>query len=168
MNLYELTEQFRSLLELAENEDIPEDVFEDTLEALDGEIDEQFDGLCSVIKELDMQALGTKAESDRLAVRAKSKAARRDRLKNYLSDMMKKVGRDKFENNHHNVRFNKSSKLVFTDPEQLFDWLSEHYPDKVTVKTERCADKNELKRLAKTGVVIPFTETEISMNISVK
>lgn len=168
MNLYELTEQFQALMELAENEEIPDDVFEDTLEALDGEIDESIDGLCSIIKILDIQSAGIKAEADRLAKRAKAKAARRDRLKAFLSDMMKKVGRDKFENTHHNVRFNKGSKLVFTDPERLFDWLTEHYPDKVTVETVRNADKNDLKALAKAGVEIPFTATEVTMSINVK
>lgn len=168
MKLYELTEQYRALLELAEDEDIPEDVIEDTLEALDGELDESIDGLCSVIKELDLQYVGIKAEADRLSARAKVKAERRDRFKAFLSDMMKRVGRDKFENTHHNVRFNKGSKLVFTDPERLFDWLSERYPDKVTVTTVRNADKNELKALAKTGVEIPFTATEVTMNINVK
>ena len=168
MKLYKLTEQFEALLELADNEEIPEDVFEDTLEALTGDIDENIDGLCSVIKTMGIYADSLKAEADTLAQRAKAKAARKERLQKHLSDMLQRLGRKKFENTHHNVRFNKGDSLVFTDPDQLFDWLEQHYPDKVTTQIVRNANKNDIKALEKAGVEIPFTAHEITMNISVK
>ena len=168
MTLYELTEQFKALMELADNEDVPEDVFVDTLEALEGEIEEKVDGLCSVIKTFDAESAACKAEADRLTERAKKKAARRDKMKDYLSNMMQKVGMSAFDNPRHAVKFNKGEKVIFTDEPAVIAYLEEHYPELVTVKTTTSADKTGIKKMIKGGVEIPFAATEITMSISVK
>lgn len=168
MTLYELTEQFKSLHELAENEEIDEDVFLDTLEALEGEIGDKIDGLCSVIKTLDAESAACKAEADRLTERAKKKAARMDKMKDYLSEMMQKVGMKAFDNPRHAVKFNKGERITFTDESAIIAYLEEHYPELVTVKTETKPDKAGIKKMIKSGTEIPFTATEVTMSISVK
>lgn len=168
MKLYELTEQYASLLELAEDGDIPEDVFEDTLEALSGEIDDKIDGVCGVIKNLSADADALIAEATKLGERAKAKAKRCERLEGYLSDMLQKLGRTNFENSRHVVKFNKGERLVFTDEAAVIEYLSEHYPDLVKVKTEAKPDKTGIKKMIKDGTEIPFAVTEVTMSISVK
>ena len=55
MKLYELTDQYNQLLEMADC-DIPEDVLRDTLESISQEFDEKADSIACLIKDLDAEA----------------------------------------------------------------------------------------------------------------
>lgn len=66
MTLYELTTQYQALLELAEDPDVDPEVLADTMDGLDGDIEEKADGYAKVIKSLEAQAAGVKTELDRL------------------------------------------------------------------------------------------------------
>ena len=48
--LYELTADWLALMEMAEDPDIEEDVFMDTLEGIEGEIEIKADGYAKVIR----------------------------------------------------------------------------------------------------------------------
>lgn len=62
--LYELTADWLALMEMAEDPDIEEDVFMDTLEGIEGEIEDKADGYAKVIRQLehDAEACGTEAK----------------------------------------------------------------------------------------------------------
>ena len=51
MTLYELSEQYQNLLAMMD--EIPEDAFADTMEALEGEVEEKIDGIVAAIMALD-------------------------------------------------------------------------------------------------------------------
>ena len=168
MNLYELTEQYKELYSLFDCGEIDADVFFDTLEGLNGEIDDKIDATCIVIKNKRAEVDAILAEIERLEERAKAIHKETERMGERLKALMQRVGRDRFDSARHTVRFNKGEKIHFTDPERLFDWLEEHYPDKVTTKTVRNASKNDVKALTKLGVNVPYCESEITMNINIK
>jgi hypothetical protein len=97
MQLYLLTENFRNLLELMDNPDVPVEVIEAALAELDGEIEDKADNIAKFIKSLEGEIEQIKAERQRLAALEKSKNNNIDRLKTYLYDQMKSINKTKFK-----------------------------------------------------------------------
>ena len=69
MTLYELTGQYLELLDMAEDAD-PE-VFADTLEGIDGEIEDKADNYAKVIRTLEGDVQSVKSEIDRLTEKSR-------------------------------------------------------------------------------------------------
>lgn len=93
--LYELTGQYLQLLDMAEDSD-PE-VFADTLEGLDGEIEEKADNYAKVIKILEGDVNSIDSEIKRLQERKKSISANVKRIKSNLENIMRVTGKTKFK-----------------------------------------------------------------------
>ena len=65
--LYEIAAEYMTLLDMAE--EIDEEVFKDTLEGIEGELEIKADNYAKVIAELENRAEGLDKESKRLAER---------------------------------------------------------------------------------------------------
>ena len=94
--LYELTNDYMNLLELAEDPDIDEQAFMDTLEGIEGALEDKAEGYAKVIRTLEGDAAACDAESKRL--RNKKQAIERniDRMKAALQMAMEATGKRKF------------------------------------------------------------------------
>ena len=66
MTLYELTNDYMELLQMAEDPDIEEDVFRDTLEGIVGAIEDKAEAYAIIIGELTAKADHITAEAKRL------------------------------------------------------------------------------------------------------
>lgn len=130
--IYELTEAYRQLLELAEDQYTDQAVLADTMEALDGEIEAKADGYAKVITELNAKAKTIKQEEDRLADRRKAieKNARsiKERLERSMIAMnKKKIKTDLFS---FNIQKNPPS-LVIDKMDDVPEVFLISQPDKV-------------------------------------
>ena len=96
-SLYELTNEYAMLLEMAEDPDVDPEVFSDTLEGLGGEIEIKADGYAKVMKSLESQIAGIKAEEARLGARRKTLEGNIDRMKRSLQQAMEITGKTKFK-----------------------------------------------------------------------
>ena len=67
--LYQLTQQYQTLLGMIEDGDIPEEAIADTLESLTGEIEDTVDSVACIVKQLAAEAEGIKGEETALALR---------------------------------------------------------------------------------------------------
>ena len=65
-SIYELTEDYMNLLAMAEDPDIDEQAFMDTLEGIEGALEDKADGYAKVMKQLEANADGLDAEIKRL------------------------------------------------------------------------------------------------------
>lgn len=97
MTLYELTDDFLRLWEMADDPEVDEDVFFDTLEGLQGSIEEKADGYAKVMKELSGETDKLKAEIDRLQAKKKAIENNIDRMKTSLENAMIATGNTKFK-----------------------------------------------------------------------
>lgn len=79
MHLYEISENFRTMAAMLEDED-PEvqAAAKDTLEAIQGEFSDKADNIACLIKELKADAEAIKEEADKLSQRAKAKKSKAD------------------------------------------------------------------------------------------
>ncbi len=97
MRLYELTEQFLALQELAYDPEVDEQTFQDTMEGLWGEIEDKADGYAKIIMGMKADIEALRAEEGRLAARRKALENRQQALKNNLEANMREMGKTKFK-----------------------------------------------------------------------
>ncbi len=97
MNLYELTEQYLALQEMAYDPEVDEQVFQDTMEGLWGEIEDKADGYAKIILGMKADIEALRAEEMRLAARRKGLETRSSQLKDNLEANMREMGKMKFK-----------------------------------------------------------------------
>ena len=95
-NLYELTSNYETVLNMLYEEDIDEQMILDTLESIEGEIEDKADGYAKIIKELESKRDARKAEAKRLTDSAAVFDNRIKTLKQNLFNAMKQTGKTKF------------------------------------------------------------------------
>ncbi|MDR1563901.1 MAG: siphovirus Gp157 family protein [Oscillospiraceae bacterium] len=163
MNLYDLTAEIEELEALYENEEIPEDVFRDTLEGLQGEFENKAESIACWIKNLLSEAEAIKAEEERLYNRRKVKENQADRIKKYLLEAMEFRGVKKIDRPKAKIVFNlRSGSSIKIDefaeiPEQFYKPPRPPEPDKAA-----------LKDALKEGVKIKGVELTNSKYITIK
>ena len=154
--LYEMTAQASQLYELLQNEEIDEQVFADTLEAMGTE--EKVEGYCHVIKELQADYEKYKAESDRLAARMKTMKNGVDRMKESLLTFLRATGQNKTKGGTFTVSIGQSEQTNILDESLIPLEFKTPQPDKI--------DKTAIKKAIKSGLEV--TGAEIIVNESVR
>lgn len=148
MRLYEIPTAMRLALEDLEVDDQTGEVLGvDALEAVEAEATAKIEATGLFIRELEADAEAAKLEAERLARRAKSTAAKIDRLKSYMSPALHALG-GKVKTGRITISFRKSEAVVVTCP-------VERLPDVYqVVKTTVAPDKKALKEALKAGEVL--------------
>lgn len=109
--LFDITEDFRSLYELATDPECDEQVFQDTLEGLMGELEIKSCGYTQVIKQLDMEAKQAKEVSQMFAEKAKVRENHIKRMKEALKIAMETAGTDQIEAGAFTIKLQKNGGL---------------------------------------------------------
>ncbi len=91
-SLYNLSASYRQLMERLYDEELPEDAIIDTLDSIEGAIEDKADGYGKVIRMIEADIDGIKLEESRLYARRKSLERKKELLKGNLFDAMKTVG----------------------------------------------------------------------------
>ena len=97
MKLYELTEQWETVFNMMEDGETDEQVIFDTLESIEGEIEDKADNHAKMIRNLQANAEVLKAEEERLYKRRKSTENHIQRLKDNLQANLEFIGKTKFK-----------------------------------------------------------------------
>jgi predicted nuclease with TOPRIM domain len=93
MKLYELTDNYMQLIELADQLD--EETFRNTLESIQDSIEDKVENTAKVIKSIEADVLAIKEEEKRLKERRQSLETKIDNIKDYLKEQLEKTGIDK-------------------------------------------------------------------------
>lgn len=146
--LYDLQGEYLDLLLLAEDPDVDPQLIVDTMEALDGEIEEKADGYAMVMRDLEEQELALKNEIDRLALRKAAVYNNRQTMKKALEAAMRVTGKTKFKTTlfSFNIQRNPASVVVDVPWTKLpEDYLKYKDPE---------IDKTKLKKALQDGAEI--------------
>ena len=95
-SLYELTGSYLAVQNMLCDEDVDEQMILDTLESIEGELEDKADNYAKIIRELDSIVKARKEEAKRLTDSAKVVDNRIKVLKNNLYNSMKATGKTKF------------------------------------------------------------------------
>lgn len=142
--IYELTEAYRQLLELAEDQYTDQAVLADTMEALDGEIEAKADGYAKVITELNAKANMIKREEDRLADRRKAIENNVGRIKERLEKSMIALDKRKIKTDLFSFNIQKNP------PSLIIDKMDD-VPDEFLIPQPSKVDNAAVKKALKDG-----------------
>lgn len=142
--LYELTEEYQRLLDMAEDPECDLEVFKDTLEGLDYEIEEKADGYAKVMQELKNRVAFLDSEIDRLTDRKKCIAENIDTMKRSLENAMNITGKRKFKTDLFSFNIQKNPASVVMD-EQYIENIPEEYLIEQEPKINRAKIKEDIK-----------------------
>ena len=142
MNLYELTQNYLQVLEIAENGDD----LADTLEALEDAIEVKAENTAKVIKQLEANAEMLANESRRLSERKSAIENNVRNLKSYLQEQLEKCGKSKIKGEIFTVAIqnNPQSVEVLDETKIPLEFFIEQAP-KLDKKTLLQHLKNEEK-----------------------
>ena len=123
MKLYELTEQYQSFLDYISSDEIEidEQTILDTLESIEGAIDDKVSNLSLVIKALKGEYDVVKRERNRLQSKESALTKKIDSLKEYMLSNMEKVGRQKIKTPLSTVWIQESRLAVKEVDEETID-----------------------------------------------
>ena len=151
--LYELKENYKQIANMLYEEEIDEQCILDTLESIEGEIEEKADNYAVIIKELLGDAEICKQEKLRLEARQKSFENRAKLLRDKLQEVMLETGKTKFKTAKFSFGIQKNGGLTPL-------WVDEDYsniPQKY-LKVE--PDNTKIRQALDTGENIIFAHYE--------
>lgn len=149
MTLYELTEDYMNLLELAEDPDIDEQAFTDTLEGIEGALEDKAEGYAKVIRTLEGDAAACDAESKRLRNKKQTIENNIKRMKAALQYAMQATGKTKFKTALFSFGIQKNPAAVVIDEGYI-----ENIPDRFLIPQDPQIDKKAIKEALKAGEVL--------------
>lgn len=132
MTLYELTDEFVQLLEMAEDMELDRQAIRDTMDMVGMEIEDKADGYAKIIKQLEADAAGMKAEIDRLSQRKTTIERNIQRLKTSLQEAMQATGKTKFKTALFSFGIQKNPASVeIPDDAAVPSWFKIPQPAKI-------------------------------------
>lgn len=159
--LYQLSEEYQELLSMALDPDIDEEALADTLEGIEGEIEDKADGYAKVMRNLEADASAIKAEIARLTERKKHIEANVDRMKRSLETAMRLTGKTKFKTSLFSFNIAKNpASLKIDNPDRV--------PDEFLIPQEPKIDSAAIKKELKEGVVYDWCHLEQSESLRIR
>ena len=135
-NLYQLTNNYETVLNMLYEEEVDEQMILDTLEGIEGEIEDKADNYAYIIAEILNDANACKLEKHRLNKRQKTLENKASQLKQSLADTMKNTGKTNFKTQLHTFRIQKNGgkRALTIDgevPEEYQKTIIENDTDKI-------------------------------------
>ena len=146
MTLYELTEDYMNLLELAEDPDIDEQAFTDTLEGIEGALEDKAEGYAKVIRTLEGDAAACDAESKRLRNKKQTIENNIKRMKAALQYSMQATGKTKFKTALFSFGIQKNPAAVVMDEAYI-----ENIPERFLVRKDPEINRKAIKDAINAG-----------------
>lgn len=147
--LYELTAEYKELLEMAEEQNLTQADIKDTLEGMDYEFEDKADGYAKVLRSLDGKEEAISSEIKRLTEMKKVVANNKKAIKQNLENAMIETGKTKFKTTLFSFGIQKNPASVRIKDESLV-------PEEHRIKQPDKIDKKLLIKALKEGAV--FTE----------
>lgn len=149
MRLYDISQQFLSIQELAENDESMIEAVADTMEGIAADFEQKGQAVVVIFRGMEADIEAIDSELKRLSEKKKAIQNRVEWLRNYLRDNMAATGITKISCPLFNITLSEAAKQV-----EVFD-ESALPDDYVTVKTVLSPDKRKLLADLKEGVDIP-------------
>lgn len=153
--LFELTNEYQELLSMMEDPEIDPEILQDTMEAIQGEIEIKADNYCVVIKELEAEAGKWKAEKERAAKLELSINNNIKRMKENLLSSMQAAGKKKLPTEHFNLSVAKNGGI---QPMYITPEIADIPEDYLIRKPE--PDKEKIRKELSEGKQLGFAHLE--------
>lgn len=158
--LYELKSEYIQLREMAGDPDISPEALRDTMDAINGELEDKADGYARVIRELEAEEAGLDAEIKRLQARKSAVSGNKGRIKDALESAMRETGKLKFKTALFSFGIQKNPPSVAI--------LSENIPLDYLVVPEPQPDKKRILAELKAGASFDWAELRQTESLRIR
>lgn len=141
--LYELTEQYQILQDMAYDPEVDGQTLRDTMEGLWGEIEEKADGYAKILFGMKSDIEMLKAEEDRLSARRKRLEEHSAWLKENLMANMQAIGKEKFKT----ALFSFSVQKNGGKEPLVIDGTIEDIPGRFLIQQDPVPDNDAIRKL---------------------
>ena len=145
MNLFELTGQYLTLMEMMEDPETDPQTLEDTMTAIEGELEDKADAYASIRTQLLGQSQVIDAEIERLKRRQGIIEGNVKRLTSNLEAVMRATGKVKFKT------ATRSFSIVKNPASIVIDVLTENIPEEYLITQVPKVDRAKMKADIKAG-----------------
>lgn len=130
--LYEITGQFKELMDMAEEYNLTQEDIEDTLEGLEWEFEEKADACAKVMRSMQEDVNAIDAEIKRLTNKKRVKNNNIKAVKTNLEKAMIETGKRKFKTPLFSFAIQKNApSVVIEDEDKIPDTYRIKQPDKI-------------------------------------
>ena len=155
MNLFELTEDYLKLLQLAEDPETDPEALADTMEGIEGALEDKLDSYAYVLSSLDGDINTVDTEIKRLQDIKKSLVNNKDSIKKNMYSSMVALDMRKIKTAKHQFTIAKNGGKL---PVVIYDGITpEFVPEEYRV-TKYDFDKDAIRAALENGDFIPFAE----------
>ncbi len=161
MTLYELTGEYRMLLALAEDPDMDPQTITDTMEAIEGDIEDKAENYAKVMRTLSADVDGIKAEISRLSDRKKAIENNITRMKAALEEAMRATGKTKFKTALFSFGIQKNPPRCVIDN-------TEAIPEQFLIAQEPKVDTAGILKAMKAGTEFDFAHMEQGESLRIR
>lgn len=158
MNLFELTQKYQNVLEIAEQLD--EETLKDTLDSIDDAINVKIENTAYVIKSLESNITVIDEEMKRLSAMKSAQTNNIRNLKEYMQNAMESVGLEKVEGKLIKVSIQNNPQSVKIENEEALEKYMVEQPKKL--------DKRTLMEDLKKGIEVEGAELQQKRSIRIK
>lgn len=156
--LYEMTAQASALYEMLQAEEIDEQIFNDTLEAIGA--GEKVDAYCQIIKQMQGEVEVIKTEMERLKSRKDTTENGIDRMKSALLGFLQASGQNKVKTALFSVTMATTQAVNITDESKI--------PHAFLVEQAPKIDKIGIKKALKEGENVSGAELTENVGVRIK
>lgn len=157
MNLYELSQNYLAVQDM----DLDEETLRDTLDSIDGVIEDKAENIAKWIRNLEADANAFKEEETRFKEKKQATENKIKSLKRYLEDMMRLTGKTKFKAGVFNFALQKNPTSVEIHDATLI-------PPQFLIAQLPKIDKTAIKELLKQGEEVPGAELKNSTGLRIR
>lgn len=161
MKLYELTQNYRNLENLGEQEGLTVEMIQEALGQVEEDINTKIENTCKVMKEIEADALGIDEEIKRLTVLKKQKENTAKKLKEYIEFEMNGIGLNKVEGKLFKISFRKSKAVKILDETKI-------PKEFIKIKTTETILKTKLSKALKNGEIVEGAELIENRSLQIK
>lgn len=158
--LYDITERYKNLLDLAENTDIDKKMIIEALKGVDEELSTKADNIGRLYKNLGASIKVLKEEETRLQKRRKTFEKNQTNLKAYLKDCMRQIGKTKIKTDLFNFNLQANTPALMIEDEK-------NIPEEFFYN-EKILDKTLLKEKLKEGLEITGASLKQSESLRIR
>ena len=163
--LYTVADRYLQDLEKLSDLDLPEEVVRDTIEGLQGDMQEKCTNVAAFIRNTESLADQIKQAEQAMAARRKALESRADRIRQYLLENMQRTGITKIDSPWFKIALANNPPSVVVDDE---DTLKFAHPEFVKVVTTESLDKSAIKEAIKVGQIVEGAHLVQSERVTIK
>ena len=163
--LYQIADIYLQDLEKLNDLDLDEQTVADTLESIQGDMQEKCTNVAAFIRNTESLADQIKQAEAAMAARRKALETRAESIRKYLLDNMQRTGISKIESPYFKIAIAKNPPSVVVDDE---DTLKFAHPEFVKTVTTESLDKSAIKEAIKAGQIVEGAHLGQAERVTIK